>query len=156
MITDVVVDTNVWAHADNPNESRQAASISFLQSIGDSGTKICVDQDFSLIESENRSKIGSEYLEQLSACPFAAAMLASLARAGRFLVVSTRVPNPVRARINRSVGDPSDRVFVKVAHNSHSGVLCSHDYKHLPRRCRAELRKVRVNAVSASEAMALL
>ncbi len=152
MLADVVVDTNVWAHADNPTEARQADAVGFLNQLLGSDTKLCVDPGFSLDEAQNRSKIGSEYLTHLSALPVASAILAALANSGRVSFVATSVPTPIRRIINRTVHDPSDRIFVKVAHNSESQVLCSHDYSHLPDVARTQLRRVSVEVLSAGEA----
>jgi predicted nucleic acid-binding protein len=153
MLVDVVVDTNVWAHADNPIESRQADSIAFLRQLLATDTELCVDPGFSLTESQNRSRIGSEYLTHLSALPFASAALAALANSGRIAFVSTKVSDGVRRTINRVVRDPSDRVFVKVAHNSGARLLCSHDYTHLPAAVRSTLRGFHVDVLSAGEAL---
>jgi hypothetical protein len=156
MLADVVVDTNVWAHADNPNEPRQTDAIAFLTDLLGGTTEVCVDPGFSLVESENRSKIGSEYLAHLSALPFASATLATLSNSGRVSFVSTAVPDRVRRIINRVICDSSDRVFVKVAHNTNSGVLCSHDYTHMPPGARVRLRPFQVEVLSAAEALTLM
>ncbi len=156
MLRDVVIDTNVWAHADNPNELRQRDAIAFVTALLGAATVLCVDEGFSLVESENRSKVGNEYLTHLAALPFASAALATLAGSGRLAFLDGRVPDAVRRMINRLVYDPTDRIFVKLAHCADSGVLCSHDYTHLPNDVRAKLRRVGVDVLSAKEAGELL
>lgn len=156
MLDDIVVDTNVWAHADNPTELRQADAIELLTDLAAADTKICVDEGFSLVESENRSKIGSEYLAHLSGLPLASALIATLASSGRVAMVTTSVSDPVRRTINRLIRDPSDRVFAKVAHNASSGVLCSHDFAHYPPRVRKSLLTVQVRVLSAAQSAPLL
>ena len=153
-LRDVAVDTNVFAHADNPNEIRQADAVEFLSAFLESDALLLVDADFSLIEHENRSAIGSEYLQHIIAValPLASATLARLASSSRILEISAAVPNHIRRRINQLVADPSDRVFVKVALNGESKVLCSHDFKHLSVRVRGELRSLSIAVLDANEA----
>lgn len=156
MLPDISIDTNVWAHADNPQEPRQADSVALLSGLLGTTTSLCVDPEFSLVEASNRSKIGSEYLTHLAALPLASATLATLASSGRVQFVPTQVPDAVRRLINRLVGDPSDRIFVKVAHNSRSGVLCSHDFTHLPHNARAQLQRHGVDVLAADQALVRL
>lgn len=66
MITDVVVDTNVWVHASNPGEQRFEAALEFLEKLLYSASiLLCVDEGFSLDEASNRSLIGREYLDNI-------------------------------------------------------------------------------------------
>ena len=61
MIDDIVVDTNVLAHAGNPDEARQQSSIDLVVALKAGKTSICVDAGFHLDESKNRSHIAVEY-----------------------------------------------------------------------------------------------
>jgi hypothetical protein len=156
VIDDLTIDTNVWAHADNPFEPRQADAILLLRKLLASSTAVCVDPGFSLDEAANRSRIGSEYLTHLAKLPLAGAVLATLASTERVAFVDTNVPTPVRKCINRVIGDPSDRVFAKVAYNSQSHVLCSHDFTHMPEAARAELRDHAVTVEAADQVAPML
>ena len=107
-------------------------------------------------ESENGSLIGSEYLRHLAMCPLDSAALARLASTSRIAEVSSQVPDDVRKRINQMVHDPSDRVFVKVANNSSSGLLCSHDFRHFPVAMRKAGKSMRISVLTAVEASELM
>jgi hypothetical protein len=152
MLSDVVIDTNVWAHADNPNEGRQADALDFVTALLNATTSLCVDEGFSLIESDNRSKVGNEYLTHLVALPIASAALATLAGSGRLAFLDVRVPDAVHQMINRLVHDPTDRIFVKLAFRTPRRACCALMTSRTFHPLRAKLKRVSVTVFSAKEA----
>ena len=49
MIDDIVIDTNVLVHAQNPNEKRFVDTTNLIKIILDSNTSLCVDEGFNEI-----------------------------------------------------------------------------------------------------------
>jgi hypothetical protein len=141
MLSDVVLDTNVLMHADNPSEERQGDAIAFLEALLACATAICVDEGFDMEESRNRSLIGGEYLARLTAPSLGYQVLVQVFSQGRVVEVSTAVEDRVRRVVRRCVNKPRDRTFVRVAYNSSDRLLCSHDYDDFPPLARGELSK---------------
>ena len=138
---DVVVDTNILAHSGNPSNASFDAARHFLLDLLRSSTAWCMDPGFSLIESQNRSRILSEYLATVPPTDLGLQVLARLAATGRITIVD-RPTRSVRGQIRRLVpGNPGDRVFVEVAYGSTDHVLVSHDESDFHPECRAQLRE---------------
>ena len=157
MLADVVVDTNVLMHADNFQEPRQQDAQSFLLSLQESETSLCVDEGFDTNEANNRSHIGSEYLTHLKFGMLGFAVIAHLARSFRVREVSRSVPSGISKHIRMRVGNAQDRIFVRVAFNAEDKTLTSHDFTDLPQTVRQELSSIiNVHIVCASEALSLL
>jgi len=93
MISDVVIDTNVLVHADNPMEARSAASRSLLQGLLGVNTVLCVDEGYDPDEPRNRSRIGSEYRQNLRFGSLGLAVLVHLAGQGRIRTLPRRAPS---------------------------------------------------------------
>ena len=138
-VNDVVVDTNVFMHAENKVEARRDACAKFVEKLLADDTHLCVDEGFDLLESDNRSQIGGEYLRFLRPGSIGYHVVTYLALNQRVNNVSRAVPANVGRQITRLIYDPTDRVFVKVAFNSRSQVFVSHDFANFPNRVRAQL-----------------
>ena len=151
MLDDLVVDTNVLVHADNPAEDRHADAVELLNILLEGSTSLCVDEGFDSVESADRSLIVGEYREHLTPVATGMQVLAHLARTGRVKIVPRTAPVAVRKQINQMIRDKRDRTFLVVAHNSSERVLCSHDYVDLASDKRKALRKSIVG-VSVEEA----
>lgn len=127
-MSNVVIDTNVFVHSCNPNNSYFEGSVDLIRRIRDSDCIICVDEGLDYVEAKNRSRIWSEYLAHIPSMSLAKEFLAELLINERVIDVTPSVPQNILRRINRSVTDKTDRVFVKVSYNSSSSSLVSHDY----------------------------
>jgi predicted nucleic acid-binding protein len=136
MLADVVIDTNVLLHAQNPTEQRCAESLQLLQLLLEASTALCVDEGFAHDETLNRSHIGAEYLQKLRAGSFALEVIVALAARGRIRHVPRRAPLATAGKINQLLRNRVDRVFLSVAFNSTEKILVSHDYKdfQIPKR----------------------
>ena len=157
MLLDIVVDTNVLMHADNFQEPRQTDARAFLLSLRKSETLLCVDEGFDTDEAKNRSHIGSEYLEHLNFGMLGFAVVAHLASADRVREVPRTTPTAITRRIRMGVGNPRDRIFVRVAFNAKEKTLASHDFTHLPQQVRNALSEtIGVDIYSAGEALPML
>jgi hypothetical protein len=122
-LVDVVVDTDVLAHADNRENANQQASRHFIHRLRATNTVLCVDEGFDIEEARNRSAIASEYFERLPPGGLGLVLVYECAVARRIRTVSTGVSQTTNRIINRLVWDKSDRKFVKVAVNSDEQVL---------------------------------
>ena len=85
---DVVVDTNIWLHANNPTVDTFAAALEFVRTLLRSSTVLCFDTGVSLTEACNRSRILSEYLAQIKGSGVGKKILEELLQSGRWTDVS--------------------------------------------------------------------
>jgi hypothetical protein len=141
MLDDLVVDTNVLMHADNPNEDRQADAAEMLEVLLASDTALVVDEGFHLDEGKNKSLIGAEYLRLLQPLSTGYRVLAALASNGRVTFTDLSLDAAVRKRINQLVRNKRDRTFLRGACKSAEHVLCSHDYQDLAQSKRRSIKK---------------
>ena len=141
MIADIVLDTNVLVHAENPAEQRCEASRCLLQRMLLVDTHLCVDEGFHLIEAMNRSRISSEYLGHLRFGSMGFAVVAQLAAAGRIKVLSPKPGAAVAKRIRQLIRNTTDRVFLAVSYASNEKLLVSHDYVDFQETKRETLRR---------------
>lgn len=128
MLNDVVIDTNVLVHAQNPNEQRFEDSTNLIDTILDSNTDLCVDEGFSEEEAKNKSAICSEYFDQLCFGSLGFTLIVQLAHQNRIKQLGRRAPHQISRRINQILRKKSDRNFLNVAYNSVEKVLVSHDF----------------------------
>ena len=157
MAEDIVVDANVFMHAANPNEERFAASLLFLKKLKEVATLLCVDQGYHAEEAKNRSQIVSEYLKWLPVGSIGSAIISDIAASGRIRELPRSVTPQVAASIVQMIPDKTDRVYVKVAHNSADGILVSHDLLALLTKRRADVHKaVGVLVVDAQDGVGKL
>jgi hypothetical protein len=157
MLADLVIDTNVLMHADDPRQAHQAEAQALLQDLLAGRTVLCVDDGFDTNESKNRSLIGGEYFERLTAAHTATAIIAQLFGNGAVHFVSRSVAQAVKKSIEQSVRKKRDRTFLAVAHNSDGQVLCSHDYEDMQTKKRKFLKtKVGVDVLVVADVRTLL
>lgn len=159
MIADIVIDTNVFVHANNPDDAeRQKQSLTFLEAMRASATCLCVDEGFDYLnEAQNRSRIASEYLQHVRAGMYGQYLLQLLAASGRIAIVAARVPKQVSRKIRQKIPNRGDCMFVRVAHNSQGRALVSHDESDFPKHIRKVLKEeLGVACVKARAATSLV
>ena len=139
-LVDVTVDTNVFMHACNPNEPRYADSISFVNTLLASIASLAIDAGFSTDPSKNTSLIGAEYLAKLVPGSLPHYAVAHLALNGRVAVYGSSLSPQLSKKLNQMVSNRRDRTFVKVATNSQSCHLVSHDYADFAKAKRKAIR----------------
>ena len=128
MLNDIVIDTNVLLHAQNPNEKRFEDSSNFINKILEKKTSLCMDEGFSEDESKNKSIIGCEYLSNLQFGSIGLNLIVQLAHQQRIKQLTKKAPKRIVRKINQLIINKIDRVFLKVAYNSDEKTLVSHDY----------------------------
>ncbi len=157
MIPDVVIDTNVLVHAGNPDQTYFEDAVNFLNKFMKKLTLICVDEGFDIDETKNKSLIGNEYLNHLRFGSFGYIVIFQLASRLRIKECSRNAVASKRKLINQMIRKPRDRTFLRVASNSDSEVLVSHDYEDFSVPKRRELRrKINVHILSAETAKSYL
>ena len=157
MLLDIVLDTNVLVHADNPEELRHQTSRALLAELANCVTRLCVDEGFDVIEANNRSIIGAEYLKHLRFGMLGYELVRHLAGSLRVKQVSRNVPQSVLRHITRQVPKGPDRTFLRVAFNSESKTLACHDFDDVPITVRARLqRSIGLQIIDAEAAAAAL
>lgn len=128
ILNDIVIDTNVLVHAQNPNEQRFVDSTSLIDTILNSNTDLCVDEGFSEEEAKNRSAIGCEYLNNLYFGSVSFNLIGQLAHQNRIKQLRKKAPYQISRRINQILRNKTDRIFLNVAYNSVEKVFVSHDF----------------------------
>ena len=158
MLSDIVVDTNVWVHASNPSDGNFGASQAFLIALRASKTRLCVDRWVRNDAASADSLILAEYAAQrLPFGSLAADVLARLAQTNRLSAVSLRPPVGTRAQIRRRVANARDRTFLEVAFCSEDRTLTSHDWDHFSESTRSWMRAALLTMIiEATEATALV
>ena len=123
----------------------------------DSTTLLCVDVGFTLSESSNASIIGHEYLRHLGAGSIGAALIATLAGAGRIKPLPKRAQTPADAKsVDQLIRKKRDRAFLGVACNSARKLLVSHDFEDFQKPKRTSIKKIlSVQVKTAKECLAL-
>lgn len=129
MLNDIVIDTNVLLHSQNPNEQRFVDSNKLIIKILNATTDLCVDEGFNDIEANNRSFIGAEYLNNINPGSTVFSFIVELGHQGRIKQLKRRASNLIHNKINQLIRNRTDRVFLNVAYNSIDRILVSHDFK---------------------------
>jgi predicted nucleic acid-binding protein len=157
MISEIVIDTNVLAHAGNRTSPERKASLELLEKLRASNVVLCVDPGADIEEAKNKSQIFSEYIAHLSVGSVGMTTLVHLATNSRLSFTDKKVSPAHRRKIIDIVHDKSDHVFVKVAKNSRDKTLATHDKKNFPKLAIARLKnEVGVIVANAAQACALL
>jgi predicted nucleic acid-binding protein len=128
MPVDIVIDTNVMVHADNEQEPKQPHCLNLLNLVSGSTIELCIDDGFSLIEAQNTSHIGLEYLKHLRIGMTGYTLMLKLLSEDRIQFLPKKIPAAINKKINQTGIKKSDRIFVKIAYNSNDKILVTHDY----------------------------
>lgn len=111
MLVDIVLDTNVLMHAENPEEPRMPMCCELVSQMTNCATHLCVDEGFDLDEAKNRSVIGSEYLKHLRFGMVGYELVKHLAVSQRVKQKSRNVPQNVSRHIVQQVRKGPDRIY---------------------------------------------
>jgi hypothetical protein len=139
MLVDLVVDSNVLSHAQNPGDPNFEDAGILLEKLANSSTLLCMDGRFT-IGAGNSSLIGQEYLENVGFGGVAFSTLQLLMQTDRIKVVSIKVPLGEKKVIDSLVpNNKRDRTFVRVAFNSLERRLVSHDFEDFTHSVRKKV-----------------
>lgn len=126
MLADVVIDSNIFGHAQNPGLGAWfAEATTFLTELLEVETHVCLDEGV----GSGQGRILAEYEKVISPTGLAAPVLAQVLLEGRYREVPGRVPSIVRTRVNGLVRAQKamDRLFLCVTYQSHESVFVTHD-----------------------------
>lgn len=129
---DIVVDTNVLAHADNPSSGRQDESKQLLDLIDAESIPICIDV---------KQQIVNEYLEKLAHSSLGMNMLKKWILNKNYVALESSVNPSDSGWIGRNIEDSLDRVFLKVTLNSTEKDFVTHDFEDFHVRQRKKIMK---------------
>jgi hypothetical protein len=154
MLGDVVVDTNIFGHAQNPELGAYfTEATSFLETLVQARTVICLDAS---VEEES-SRALAEYQRVIVPTGLAAPVLSRLLVEGRYKELSGVVSPHVRTIVNRLVRKSMDKLFLCLAYESIDSVLVSHDHEDFPDDVRERAdQQLGVQVVEAVECTPLL
>ena len=157
MLADIVIDTNVLMHADDPRQGNRDAIVKLFGIMKTKTTALCVDEGFDLNEAKNKSYIAAEYLKWLTFGGLGFGLVAYLASNGRVKFTTRKVSVQTRNVINQASSDNTDRVFIQVALNSEEKAIASHDKKNFNKKAVRKLKNdLGVFVGDASEILKLL
>ena len=138
VLEDIVIDTNVLMHANNPSSGRQQQAVELISAMLGASTALCLDAVFvGDLAQPKSSLIEHEYMENLGAPSIGSEFLIRMASTGRIVRLPRTVEEDARQWINRQIGNPRDRTFIRVTVNSSERVLVSHDFQDFPTDVRA-------------------
>ena len=136
----VCVDANVLGHGCNPHDLNHESSLRFLLCLLESDCKLACNNGFSLIDQENLSIVGREYIDNLTPGSIPAAVIAAMAQTGRLVYFDDAVDQRTRNVLNQNIPKSSDRTYARIALNA-SAPLISHDFADFSNRTRKTLLK---------------
>lgn len=130
MLNDLVLDTNVLVNAGDPKSDKFNDSNSFLISLLQNGTILCVDKGFNMSETTNSSLIFREYRDKLRFGSIGLNLIGKLNSSHRIVGLEKK-PKDTGAKnlIEQKIRKKRDRVFVGVAYHSVDKILVSHDFE---------------------------
>ena len=141
MLEDIVIDTNVLMHAQNPDKPRFSDARQFIERMLECTTSLCVDRGFDIDHARNQSKIGAEYLDKLQPGSLGFVLIVSFVEAFRLKQTDRLPPRAISRAINQIISNRRDRTFVGVSYNSTERVLVSHDYQDFQPAKRTSIRR---------------
>jgi predicted nucleic acid-binding protein len=144
VLTDIVIDTNVFVHAHNKAEPRHesAKKLGLRLLEDDVPTMLCVDSGFSLDEARNQSRIGHEYIKHCVPGMLGHHVIQTLASTKRIKQVRPTPDMASRKCVRKIVADKDDRVFLLVALASDDRTLVSHDKRAFPKRAKTACKNL--------------
>lgn len=131
MIVDIVVDTNVLKHAENPQSKKQKEAGELIRYLYENSVDINADTGLMIL---------NEYEAYLHPNSVGFEFVAAMIRAGRLKLLSNSVRLEDRRWIGRNVADTCDRAFLRVACISVEQLLVSHDFQDFPVRKRRQIK----------------
>lgn len=141
MLSDAVVDTNVFDNCQNPGVDSFEKCKAFLIALRDSSTKLCVDEGFSLDGGQDKSFIGYEYRQHIRFGSLPYAVLVVILTQQRLRELPKRPTHREYRKINQMIRNKRDRVFLGVACNSYEKVLVSEDTVDFQPAKRTSIKK---------------
>ena len=151
-MNDLVIDTCTLKHANDPKSKYFESSVEFINLLFNNDVNCTVDEGFSMIEAENASYIGFEYIKHLQPGSLGYRLITNLALVGRIDFVSNKPPNNIKNYIEQIIRNKKDRMFLRVAYNSNEKVLVSHDFTDYQIKKRRTIRReLEVSVVIAKE-----
>ncbi len=128
-LEDITIDTNVLEHANNTQEERCASSIELINYLLTSSELLCLDHQPSREFKIENSIIWNEYTSRLTPGMLGHTFITRVLSQKRIKPVSRNVNQKARNSFRQNVKKPVDIVFLKVAFNSNSKILVSHDFE---------------------------
>lgn len=140
-ISDIVIDTNVFVHSDNPHIHFNNSAKETLQRVIDENIKICVDDIFDIRECENTSRIGSEYYRNLTPGTYGYTCLLQILIKQNIKQIIKKEFNREKRELGQLVSNRTDIVFVIVTIGSDCKTLVSNDYQDFNRNNRNIIKR---------------
>jgi len=154
LIEQIVVDTNVILHADNPVSGYQSDSMCFLDRfLKDGCYRLALDRTPPLGRQHNESQILQEYLEHVTYdSSFGFYFLIKVLERSWFDIVGrTNYRREVKIII-QEVSNKVDRIFLRVTCMANSRKFVTHDFSDFPMQKRKRLAKtLQVRLLTARE-----
>jgi|WetSurMetagenome_2_1015567.scaffolds.fasta_scaffold307779_2 hypothetical protein len=132
----IVIDTNIFEHANNKKIKQYYSSNNFLKQINIDGTTLCVDEGFSDKECENRSRIMSEYYSRLAPGTAGYNYLMQIVQNGKVMPILNSEILKYKRPLAKKIRDRIDLVFLCAAIICADKTLVTNDYCDFPQKMR--------------------
>jgi len=140
-VKDVVVDTNVFLHANDSNQKYYSSAKTFLGNLQNSTWLLCVDEILDLNGSRNKSFIGQEYIDYIRFGSTSYIILYSIIKNSHIKSISKKEIAKYKQKACQCVRDKTDRIFLCVAAASDSKTLISNDFEDFQVRKRTDIKR---------------
>jgi hypothetical protein len=156
-LDDIVVDTNVWMHAQTPGQKYMGRAIALCQCMRYGRCVLRLDSGFHITESRNRSRIGSEYHDKLrfdrNPGKLSVETIALLFRTRRVKEASIAIDRGPKKILEKLIKKPRDRTFVRVTRNTLERTFVTHDWEDFTKAKRTKLgQALDITCIDAGEA----
>lgn len=138
---DIVIDTNIFCHADNRVVRFHASSKSFLFRLSKSDTLLCIDEGFDPDEAKNRSFIASEYYNNLKWNSFGYSILLKIINNKLYKLILKSQYKRHKRKARQYLRNKTDRIFLCVTLESNRRLMISNDFIDFQISKRKRLKK---------------
>jgi len=140
-INDIVVDTNVFMHANNDKIKFCKSSKEFIGYLSNCNILLCLDDGFDPVQSKNQSHIAHEYFTHIRHGEFAYGILLKILSSKNYKIIKKSQYKKYKKLVNQCIRNTFDRIFICIAIVSDSKLFISNDFEDLDLQKRKYLEK---------------
>ena len=150
-LSELVIDTNIFVHSDNPGVSYYQSSRAFLKAFMNSEVALVVDEHFDTKPAVNSSRIGYEYVQHIHHGSLGFYVLLLVIENDRLHQAETAQYTPYKRRFKQMVRNKTDIIFLSVAASTADKVFVSNDFNDFQRNKRIRWKRENLVSVFDSE-----
>lgn len=128
-LKDIVVDTNIFIHANNNAIKSCESCIAFLNRLLNSNVFLAIDDEFNIDESKNTSRISYEYFKYIRHGSLSYAILLSIIKSNRIKQILESEYNCHKKLFNKIVRNKDDIIFLSVSLCTEDKIFITNDFE---------------------------